>query len=76
MPGVDPDVEAEKQFLRDRPNLSIDPQGDGSVKATVHVRADSQAEAEDEARRFVDEAMKAAGRTVLPEETSSEIAAT
>lgn len=75
MPGVDPDVEAEQRFLRDHPNLSIDPQGDGSVEATVRVAANSQGEAYDEARRLVEEAMKAAGRTVLPEEISSDTAA-
>ena len=75
MPGVDPDVEAEQRFLKDHPNVFIDPQGDGSVTAKVHVDANSQAEAEDEARHLVEEAMKAAGRTVLPEEISSDTAA-
>jgi hypothetical protein len=75
MPGVDPDIEAEQRFLKDHPNVFIDPQGDGSVTAEVHVDANSQGEAEDEARRLVEEAMKAAGRTVLPEEISSDTAA-
>ena len=73
MPGVAPDVEAENQFLRDHPNLVLDPQGDGSVKARVQIEAESSDEAEKMARQLVADAMTTAGRTFAPEEITSEI---
>jgi hypothetical protein len=73
MPGLGHDLEAEGQFLQNHRNLSLDARDDGSVVATVHLQADDASEAEEEARRLVEEAMRASRRTVLPENISSTV---
>ncbi len=73
MPGFGSDPAAEDQFLRNHGNVSLHVREDGSVLAMVHVQADDATQAEEEARRLVEDAMRDSRRTVLPENFSSTV---